>query len=79
MSDLSVCERIKVILADMTGTDAEEIQDEDAIIDDLGLASIEIYDLLVELEVEFSIKIPERVLKRVSTVEDMADVISELI
>lgn len=49
----------------------EEIVPEASLMDDLGLESLQIYEMLADLEAALKIKIPERVLMRVETVQDM--------
>lgn len=47
--------------------------------DDLEMASVEIYVMLADLEAAFSIHIPERLLGRIGTVRDMAEEIGRLL
>jgi len=70
-------ERVIGVLRDMT--DEVTISAESAIMEDLGLGSIEVYDMLVELEVEFGISIPERLLSDIYTVRDMAEAIADIL
>lgn len=56
-------------------SDEEVIKEEDNIMEDLGLASIDIFNLLGEIEIKFDIRISERVLKNIETVDDFAEVI----
>lgn len=56
-------------------SDEEVIKEEDNIMEDLGLASIDIFNLLGEIEIKFDIRISERVLNNIETVDDFAEVI----
>lgn len=47
--------------------------------DDLGLESLQIYTMLSDLEILFSIRIPEKVLMRVDTVQDMVNEIQKIL
>lgn len=58
-----------------TMTDAENIQESDAVVDDLGISSMDILFLMSYLEEEFHIKITERMIRKVVTVGDLVDVV----
>ena len=58
-----------------TMTDAENIQEGDDLIDDLGISSMDILFLMSYLEEEFHIKITERMIRKVVTVGDLVDVV----
>lgn len=55
-----------------------EILPEASIMEDLGLESIEIYELLVDLEAMIQIRIPEKILMRIDTVQDLTDELEKL-
>ncbi|MBQ6886499.1 MAG: acyl carrier protein [Lachnospiraceae bacterium] len=52
--------------------DVEEVTPETLMEDELGISSLEFYELLNNLESAFGIKIPEKILSNVETVEDIA-------
>lgn len=52
---------------------------EASLTEELGLESLELFQLLAHLESTFSIRIPERVLMRVETVQDLAVEVSGLL
>ena len=58
-----------------TMTDAENIQESDEVVDDLGISSMDILFLMSYLEEEFHIKITERMIRKVVTVGDLVDVV----
>ena len=60
-----------------TMTDAENIQESDEIVEDLGISSMDILFLMSYLEEEFHIKITERMIRKVVTVEDLVDVVQK--
>ena len=60
-----------------TMTDAENIQESDEIVDDLGISSMDILFLMSYLEEEFHIKITERMIRKVVTVGDLVDVVQK--
>ena len=57
----------------------EEIVPEASLMDDLGLESLQIYEMLSDLETVLKIRIPERVLMRVETVQDMAEEVLKIL
>lgn len=58
--------------------DASEVTPDTMMQDDLGITSLGFYELLNNLEVEFGIKIPEKILSNVETVEDIANEVSRI-
>ncbi len=57
----------------------DEIAPEASLMDDLGLESLQIYEMLSDLEAALKIRIPERVLMRVETVQDMAEEVLKIL
>lgn len=57
----------------------EEVTPEASLMEDLGLESLQIFEILEKLEAIFQIKIPGRVLMRVDTVEELAEEIEKII
>lgn len=55
--------------------DVKEIRESDELIDDLGISSMDILTLISYLEEEFNIQITERMIRRVVTVGDLADLV----
>lgn len=58
-------------------TDSDDICMEMDIMEDVGISSLEVMELLTELEGTFQIRIPAIALRRVMTLSDLADVIEE--
>ncbi len=52
--------------------ETEEVNADTLMQEELGISSLEYYELLHRLEIEFDIRIPEKILSRVETVEDIA-------
>ncbi len=69
-------EKIIKVLKDM---DIEDATPESSLMGDLELESLQIYELLAEMEALCSVRIPERVLLKVDTVQDLADEITKLV
>ena len=58
-----------------TMTEAESIQENDELIEDLGISSMDILTLISYLEEEFNITITERMIRKVATVGDLVDLV----
>jgi len=65
-----IVEKVKELISDNLGTDTEEITLQAAFIDDLGADSLDIVELVMAIEKEFDIEIPDEDAEHISTVED---------
>lgn len=68
---------IKQIIANIVLEDVNEIKDETKLSEDLGFDTLDIIDLIVELEAEFSIHIDEIDAAEWKTVKDVFDALSK--
>ncbi len=66
-----IFEKIKKIISSKTGINKDTITLESAITDDLSLDSIEIFEILSEIEDEFSIEAEEEAYDSIKTVQDL--------
>ncbi len=66
-----IFEKVKEIIADQLGIDTEEIKMETKLIDDLGVDSLEIFEVIMSLEEEFEIEIPNEDVEGMKSVEEM--------
>ena len=66
-----IFEKIKKIISSKTGINRDTITLESAITDDLSLDSIEIFEILSEIEDEFSIEVEEEAYDSIKTVQDL--------
>lgn len=64
-------ERVKTVLQDFIGDGGIAISPETSLVDDLGLSSLDVVNLVVDFENEFGIEIPERVIPTMRTVQDI--------
>ena len=74
---MTTIERVKDAIAKQLRIDAADIADDAAIIEDLGADSIEIIEMLMTLEDEMNITIPDEV-TGVKTVKDVANFIDSV-
>ena len=63
-------EKIQEIIASQLGVDAEEVTPEASFVDDLGADSLDTVELIMALEEEFDIEIPDEEAEKIATVSD---------
>lgn len=74
---MAVAERVKSIIADQLGVDADEVVPEASFTDDLGADSLDIVELVMAFEEDFDIEIPDEDAEKIATVKDAIDYIQE--
>jgi acyl carrier protein len=67
---MSVGDKVKSIIAEQLGVKKEEVTDEAKFIDDLGADSLDTVELVMALEEEFGIEIPDEDAEKMATVGD---------
>lgn len=72
-----VFEKVKEIIVDQLGVEEEEVTPEASFIDDLGADSLDIVELIMALEEEFGLEIPDDEAEKISTVNDAVEYIRE--
>lgn len=75
MSKEEVVRKIKDLIHDSLGTAKEEIAPDASFIDDLGADSLDIVELVMQIEREFDIEIPDEDAEKIATVQDAIDYI----
>ena len=68
MSDIQ--NRVKAIIVDKLGVDESEVKPEATFTNDLGADSLDTVELIMELEKEFNITIPDEQAEKIATVGD---------
>jgi len=64
----SVLERVADIVAEQLGVDKDKITPETSFVNDLGADSLDTVELVMELEEEFDINIPDEAAEKIQTV-----------
>ena len=77
MSSEEVFEKVKGIIIEHLGVADTSVTMEASFIDDLGADSLDIVELVMALEEEFDIEIPDADAEKVVTVGDVVDYIKE--
>ena len=70
-------ERIAEIIAEQLGVEAAEVTPEASFVDDLGADSLDTVELVMALEEEFGIEIPDEEAEKIATVKDAITYIKE--
>ena len=77
MNTEEVFEKVKNIIVEQLGVAETSVEMESSFIDDLGADSLDIVELVMALEEEFDIEIPDADAEKVVTVGDVVDYIKE--
>lgn len=70
-----IFEKVQEKVVEQLGVDVEEVLMESSFIDDLGADSLDIVELLMALEEEFDIEIPDEEAEKLSSVGDVVEYI----
>ncbi|MDR0918767.1 MAG: acyl carrier protein [Oscillospiraceae bacterium] len=64
-------EKVQAIVAEQLGKKLEDVKLESSIAEDLGADSLDIVDLVMDIEEEFDVTIPDEKVEHMKTVEDI--------
>lgn len=70
-----VFEKVKKIIVEQLGVEEEDVAMESSFIDDLGADSLDIVELIMALEEEFDLEIPDSEAEKIQTVGDAVEYI----
>ena len=68
---MSTFEKVRDIVVEQLGVEADEVALESTFIDDLGADSLDIVELIMAFEEEFNIEIPDEAAEKIKTVQDV--------
>jgi len=68
-------EKVKEIVVEQLGVEESEVVKEASFIDDLGADSLDIVELIMALEEEFDLEIPDKEAEKITTVGDAVEYI----
>ena len=72
---MSTFDKVKAIVVEQLGVDEAEVTIDSTFIDDLGADSLDIVELIMAFEEEFSVEIPDDVAEKIKTVKDTVEFI----
>ena len=67
---MAVAEKVKKMIVEQLGVNESEVSPEKKFIDDLGADSLDIVELVMALEDEYGIEIPDEDAEKIQTVQD---------
>jgi acyl carrier protein len=76
MSQTETFEKVKKIVADQLSVEAEKITPQSIFMEDLGADSLDTVELVMALEEEFEIEIPDEAAEKIASVQDAVDYIN---
>ena len=71
----SIEETVKAIIVDQLGVNETEVKTESHFVDDLGADSLDTVELVMKLEEDFDIEIPDEDAEKIQTVSDAIEYI----
>ncbi len=71
-------EKVCKMLAEQLGVEAETIRPEQEVVKDLGADSLDVVELMMALEDEYGIALPENEVENVKTVQDIVDMMAKI-
>lgn len=74
---MSVEQKVKEIIVEQLGVEAAQVTENAKFVDDLGADSLDTVELVMALEEEFSIEIPDEDAEKITTVNDAISYINE--
>ena len=72
---MAVSDKVKSIIVEQLGVDAEEVTLDASFTDDLGADSLDIVELVMAFEEEFGIEIPDEEAEKISNVREAVEYI----
>ncbi|MBP2635458.1 MAG: acpP 2 [Firmicutes bacterium] len=74
---MTTFDKVKEIVVEQLGVDEADVNINSTFIDDLGADSLDIVELIMAFEEEFSIEIPDEIAEKIKTVKDTVEYIDK--
>ena len=68
-------DKVKKIIADQLSTKVEDLKNDTNIAEELGADSLDLVEILMSLEDEFGVSIPDEVIPQIKTINDLVEFI----
>jgi acyl carrier protein len=73
----SIPEKVKGIIVEQLGVDEDQVTEDAAFVDDLGADSLDQVELVMALEEEFGVEIPDEDAEKITRVKEAVSYITE--
>ena len=77
MTDTEILEKLKGIIVDQLGVEEGAVKPEATFVEDLSADSLDIVELVMAIEEEFELEIPDQAAESIVTVQDVINYIKE--
>ncbi|WP_353931694.1 acyl carrier protein [Okeanomitos corallinicola TIOX110] len=74
---MSILEKVKEIVSEQLGVEKEKVKPEASFTEDLSADSLDVVELVMALEEEFGIEIPDEDAEKIQKVQDVVDYINK--
>ena len=74
---MDTLERVKKVLVEQLDVDASSITPEASIVDDLGADSLDIVEIIMGLEDQFDVEIPDEDAEKITTVQEIINYVQQ--
>ena len=74
---MATLDKVRDIVVEQLGSEADEVTLESTFIDDLGADSLDIVELIMAFEEEFNVEIPDEAAEKIKTVQDVVNYIDQ--
>ena len=75
---MSIEQKVKNIVMEQLGVSADEVKPEASFIEDLGADSLDLTELIMAMEEEFDVEIPDEEAEKITTVQNAIDYVAKL-
>ncbi len=73
----SIAEKVKEVIINKLGVSEEDVKEEASFVEDLGADSLDIVELIMDMEEEFGIEIPDEAAEKIRTVGEAIQYIEQ--
>ncbi len=74
---MNTFERVKKVLVEQLDVSEDEVTPQASIVDDLGADSLDVVEIIMGLEEEFDVEIPDEDAEKITTVQQIMDYVDE--
>ncbi len=74
---MSTFDKIKATVAEQLSVEADQVKPEASFVDDLGADSLDVVEMVMALEEEFEIEIPDEDAEKLVSVQDVVDYVEK--